>query len=85
MKLKDIKIKELEEKAAEIGTTPGYLKQIKYGYSKPSADLAMKIAKVLGIRLCQVIDPDYDCCPCEEQDADEKEKIVNHRETENGF
>jgi DNA-binding transcriptional regulator YdaS (Cro superfamily) len=43
MSLKDLPNKELKEIAARIGTSYGYLAQLKYAGKKPSAQMARRI------------------------------------------
>ncbi len=43
MLIRDIPNNELNEIAVKAGTKVGYLMQIKYGYQKPSSDLARRI------------------------------------------
>lgn len=61
MKLRDVPNEVLKEKAAEIGSTFGYLYLVKLGHRTAGRKLAERIEKVLGIPKEKVIWPETDC------------------------
>lgn len=71
MILRDVSNDVLREKAAEIGTTFGYLYLVKLGHRRAGRKLAERIEKVLGIPKEKVIWPDSECCPCPDQAAND--------------
>lgn len=74
----------LDELAARVGTTKGYLSQIETGARKPSIDMLRQIAEALGSDAGAIISPDFPrrlaskIAALDPQEAEEAERFLDY-------